>query len=582
MNGEHHKTAEDADVRARLADIEQENRAMRREIRNLKNAIVQEKLATTTLLNQQKASTFIQRERERYLKLLLANSPSIILFLNDTGRIEFCTDYFVRKAGYQDASDILGHSWTEVLFRFLNDDGKQALKAHSARVLETNRSQSFEIAMRFGEQRAEKRFTGLLVPMKDEQRHSGGLMLMLQDITDLKRSQEEALSASRAKSDFLSNMSHEIRTPMNAIIGMTAIGIQEKEIRRKDYALGKIEAASTHLLGVINDILDISKIESGKMELSPVSFEFEKMLDRVMNVIGIKMHDKQQRFDTDIDPNIPAVLVGDDQRLAQVITNLLSNATKFTPEGGHIRLVANLLERGQGTCVIQMSVRDSGIGMTLEEQSKLFNIFQQAEAGTSRKYGGSGLGLALTKSILELMHGTIGVKSEKGKGSEFVFAVRLDVPDQAELDAFWQGAETSAFGKLEGANFSGDTILLVDDIEINLEILEALLEPTGITIDTATNGRNAIEVFAANPARYDLILMDVQMPEMDGLEATRRIRALDIPKAKTIPIVAMTANVFKEDIEKSLEAGMNFHLGKPIALDEVLSVLAKYLPNGEA
>ena len=568
------------DVLLRLTRLERENRKLQREIVHLKNAVVQEKLASTTILNQHKAGTFIQRERERYLALLLANSPSIILFLNNTNRVEFCTEYFLSKAGFKSVTEVQGRTVTEVLSRFLPSATLEKLLEHMQDVISTNLPVAFDVTFGFDQEDEQAEdFAGLLVPMKDEQQHSNGIMLMFHDVTDLKRSREEALAASKAKSAFLSNMSHEIRTPMNAIIGMTSIGKREQDLTRKDYAFGKIESASTHLLGVINDVLDISKIESGKMELSHVVFSFIQMLDRVLSVINLKIQEKRQHFSIAVDTRIPKKLFGDDQRLAQVITNILSNATKFTPEEGEITFTATLLSQQGDACVIQMSVKDSGIGMSKSEQGKLFNIFQQAQAGTSRKYGGSGLGLAISKRILELMDGEIWVESEEGKGSCFIFTAKFEIPESIESEpGAGDGAEVG-LGEEGGqrGDFSGKVILLADDVDINLEIAVALLEPTNVTIDTATNGLEAVKAVAANPGRYDLILMDVQMPEVDGLQATKMIRALDIPEAGTIPIIAMTANVFKEDIEECMAAGMNDHLGKPIDMEDVMRILSHYL-----
>ena len=564
------------DALSRVAELERENRKLRRENVHLKNAVVQEKLASTTALNQYKASTFIQRERERYLALLLANSPSIILILNHMGRVEFCSEYFVAKAGYANAGEVLGHTLTEVIARFLDGATHEALLKHARAVIDTNAPASFDVNFRFDHSGLMEDFAGLLVPMKDQQQRDGGVMLMFHDVTALKRSREEALEASKAKSAFLSNMSHEIRTPMNAIIGMTSIGKRETDVQRKNYAFEKIEIASTHLLGVINDILDISKIESGKMEMSAIAFSFPQMLDRVLSVISLKMQEKRQHFSVTTDPGIPETLFGDDQRLAQVITNILSNATKFTPEEGHITFTAKLLSIQDNISVIRVSVKDSGIGMSQQEQGKLFSIFQQAQAGTARQYGGSGLGLAISKRILELMGGEIWVESEKGKGSRFTFTVPLGIPKASASTADAGQAEDDPQEE-QNNDFSGKVILLADDVDINLEIVMALLEPTHLTIDTASNGREAVAAFAAHPGRYDLILMDVQMPDVDGLQATQMIRALDLPRAATIPIIAMTANVFKEDIEKCIDAGMNDHLGKPIVMQDVMKILSRYL-----
>jgi len=569
---------EELNLQAQLKQLKRENRKLSREITHLQNALTQEKLASTTILNQQKASTFIQRERERYLALLLANSPSIIFFLNHIGRVEFCTDYFVTKADFKDEAEVQGHTLTEILAAFLDHDSHQKLLEYRSRIIRTSTPISFDMTFRFNKDDAAEDFAGLMVPMKDERLDSNGIMLMFHDVTDLKRSREEALAASRAKSDFLSTMSHEIRTPMNAIIGMTSIGINEKSPERKDYAFGKIENASTHLLGVINDILDISKIESGKMELSNINFNFSEMLDRVMTVISVKMKDSHHHFSVEIDPNIPDNLYGDDQRLAQVITNILSNATKFTPQDGCIEFNATLLELQNDQCKIQMQVKDSGIGISKQEQKKLFNLFQQAEVGTSRKYGGSGLGLAISKRILELMNGDIWVESATGKGSCFFFTAVLKVPQQASAALPITPASTLKAVSAP-ADFSKYVLLLVDDIDINLEIVIALLEPTNITIDTAKSGKKAFDAFVTNPDRYNLILMDVQMPEVDGLQATQMIRALNTPQATAIPIIAMTANVFKEDIERCIKAGMNDHLGKPIIMADVLNKLAFYLKS---
>ena len=394
-------------------------------------------------------------------------------------------------------------------------------------------------------------------------------MKLLEDTAD------QANAASRAKSDFLSTMSHEMRTPMNAIIGMTHIAKNEKDPSRIAYALDRIEDASSHLLGVINDILDISKIEMNKMELSCINFNFEKMIERVSAVLTTKMADKRQEFTLDIDPAIPRIVCGDDHRIAQVVVNLLSNANKFTPLDGSIMLQARLLESQEKSCTVQIMVKDSGIGITPEQQQNLFRKYQQAEAGTSRKYGGTGLGLAITKSILEMMGGDIWIESEPGRGSSFFIKLPFVIPENPQEDL--SSEESIDIADHGGSDFSGKVVLLVDDVEINLEIACAILEPTGLIIDTATRGDQAIEAVTANPGRYDLILMDIQMPGIDGMETTRIIRTLDTPGAAEIPIIAMTANVFKEDIEKCLEAGMNGHLGKPIDITDVMKTLSHYL-----
>ncbi|MDR3201418.1 MAG: response regulator, partial [Spirochaetales bacterium] len=396
------------------------------------------------------------------------------------------------------------------------------------------------------------------------------VILILSDVSLLTRAKLDAEAASRAKSDFLANMSHEMRTPMNAIIGMTNIASASGDMEKKNYCLGKIDEAAHHLLGVIGDILDMSKIEANKLELSFTEFDFRKMLHGVTGVMSFRVEEKKQSFTVDIDPNIPSVLVGDDQRLAQVITNLLSNAVKFTPNEGALCLAARLVsETGEG-CVIQVEISDTGIGISAEQQSHLFASFQQADGGISRKFGGTGLGLVISKRIVEMMGGKIWIESDLGKGSRFIFTIlaRRGTSDDAGPQTPLL-VETPQSGEDAQDDFSGYRIILAEDVEINREIVLSLLEPTGLKIDCAESGVQVLSLFTSSPESYDMIFMDVHMPEMDGYEATRSIRALDVPRAKTLPIVAMTANVFREDVEKCLAAGMNDHIGKPIDFEAV-------------
>ena len=390
---------------------------------------------------------------------------------------------------------------------------------------------------------------------------------------------EEAKAASRAKSNFLSNMSHEMRTPMNAIIGMTQIGKTALNVEKKDYAFEKIGGASSHLLGVINDVLDMSKIEAGKFDLNITDFNFEKMLQKVINVTGFRLDEKKQKFNLYLDPDIPKNLLGDEQRITQIITNLLTNAVKFTPEQGSIWLKSYFVGEENGKCSIKIEVRDTGIGIASEHHERLFSSFEQAETSTSRKYGGTGLGLAICKRIVELMGGRIWVVSELGNGAAFIFTVKLERGagnSDEEKDIFYP------LGAIEGEsfNFKGRRILLAEDMEINREIILSLLEPSELEIECAFNGAEAVRMYADSPDRYNMIFMDMQMPQMDGLEATRIIRRFEAEKhSQGIPIVAMTANVFKEDIEKCVEAGMNAHVGKPLDLNEIMQVLRRYLAS---
>jgi PAS domain S-box-containing protein len=395
--------------------------------------------------------------------------------------------------------------------------------------------------------------------------------------TKLKDAVTEVTAASKAKSEFLSNMSHEMRTPMNAIINMTVIAKNSSDIERKEYALDKIGDASTHLLGVINDILDMSKIEANKFELVPVEFNFEKMLGRVVNVLNFRVEEKHQKMTVQIDKKIPKILIGDDQRISQVITNLLSNAVKFTPEEGFINLDAKFLEEEKDVCTIQISISDTGVGISKDQQKHLFQSFHQAESSTARKYGGTGLGLSISKSFVEMMGGKIWIESDHGKGSTFAFTIQVKRSKEKK--------EPKTEEKREDVNrdFSGHRILLAEDMEINREIVLMLLESTNLEIDCAENGLQAVAMFTEEPKRYEMIFMDVHMPEIDGYEATRRIRLYEKEirsvdsSYKPIPIIAMTANVFKEDIDNCLNAGMNDHVGKPLDFEMIMRKLCYYL-----
>ena len=541
------------------------------------------------------------------------------------------------------------------------------------------------------------------IDLVDEVENS--VLVIAVDITDLINEKDNAQAAAKAKSDFLSRMSHEMRTPMNAIIGMTFIGESASDIEKKDYAFQKIKGASTHLLGLINDVLDMSKIEAGKLELENAPMNIETTLMKVCNIFIDNMEKKNQIFNVILSKDLNLNYFADDLRLSQVLTNLLSNAMKFTPERGKITL--GIEKRGQEGNIVTLLfyVSDTGIGMSSEQIARLFSAFEQADGSVSRIFGGTGLGLAISKNIIEKMGGRIWVESEPGAGSTFSFEVPLErAPHQdtivfdrirpedlklliaendedmrkrlqsiterfgikADLaanadetlgfmetaektsraydivfldnDIFginflhklgnrinrnsiimitthleWNLIKPSAFENgitryitkplfpssvldaindvmgatlksfntntstsAEAPDLSGVSIILAEDVEINREIFLALLESTNISVDCAENGLIAVEKFKEYPEKYDLIFMDVQMPEMDGFQATKAIRALDIPRAKTIPIIAITAHAFKEDIDHCLESGMNDHLAKPIDEKSVIEKIVFY------
>jgi CheY-like chemotaxis protein len=298
------------------------------------------------------------------------------------------------------------------------------------------------------------------------------------------------------------------------------------------------------------------------------------MLEKIISIINFRIEEKHQTFTVNIDKNIPSLVIGDDHRLSQVILNLLSNAVKFSPEQGEIGLNVFLTSENNGIDEIRFEVSDNGIGIAPEKQDKLFHAFEQADSGISREFGGTGLGLSISKSIVELMSGAIWVESESGKGSRFIFTVKLERSDTSSDSEPVSGDK--AVIKTAGI-FAGKKILVAEDVEINREILISLLEDTGLIIDCAENGQEAVEMLTAAPDAYAAVLMDVQMPNMNGLEATRLIRTMNEPGLKNLPIIAMTAHVFKNDIEECLAAGMNDHIGKPFDISDMMEKLHKHI-----
>ena len=373
---------------------------------------------------------------------------------------------------------------------------------------------------------------------------------------------EVAEKASKAKTDFLSNMSHDIRTPMNAIIGITTL--MKNELHQPEKLaehLGKLETSGRLLLGIINDILDMSRIESGKTTLNIEKTNLPQQVSQLDSIIRQQASQRRQTFTVENHVQHENVLA-DPNRLNQVLMNILSNAVKYTPQGGHIRLDVEELTHTEHYAKYRFVVQDDGIGMSEAYQKTLFEPFTREEKSGTNRVQGTGLGMAITKSIVDLMGGTIHVESAPGKGSRF--EVVLELPIDAEADKVQTASalpeEDEAVSPLSGMSF-----LCAEDNAINAEILEMLLETKGASCTICSNGQEIVDAFASvKPGEYDMILMDVQMPVMDGLEATRRIRNGENPLGRTIPILAMTANAFLEDMQKSKEAGMDEHLSKPV------------------
>ena len=377
--------------------------------------------------------------------------------------------------------------------------------------------------------------------------------------------------ANLAKREFLFNMSHDIRTPMNAIIGFTALAQTHIDDRGQveDY-LKKISVSSQHLLSLINDVLDMSRIESGKVTLEAKPVHLPELVHELRDIVQAVVSEKDLSLTLDTVGVENEDVIADPLRLEQILINVLANAVKFTPDGGQISLwIVQKDTAPAGYADFEFHIKDNGIGMSEEFQKHIFEQFARERTSTVSKIQGTGLGMAITKSLVDMMGGRITVKSEQGKGSEFTISLRFPI-GEAKTGQTPPAAKASAS--------AGKKLLVVEDNELNLEIASTLLKEAGFAVDTAENGKIAVEkVEAASADRYDLILMDIQMPEMDGYEATRRIRALPDTKKAALPIVAMTANAFEDDRKNALRAGMNGHIAKPLDIQKLFQVLSELL-----
>ncbi|EGJ50918.1 PAS domain-containing hybrid sensor histidine kinase/response regulator [Desulfocurvibacter africanus] len=507
--------------------------------------------------------------REEHYRALVENSPDGIVRYDKDLRYLYVNPCFARMTGLP-AQAIVGN---KLGILGLSLEMQQRVAGAVREALATGQEQSCEIA--WEGPREIKLIDIRFVPEVGRDSEMKTVLAVSRDITDLAQAKQEAERANRAKSEFLASMSHEIRTPMNGIIGLTELALMQRpKAKVRDY-LGMVKQSADSLLGIINDILDLSKIEAGRIELEKSFFSPREMLEGLFETMRIEAERKGITFSTKIDPRVPASLFGDEGRLRQIFVNLISNALKFT-EAGSVSVQVTAEDHMDlakpGPVEIIASIRDTGIGIPA---NRLESIFEPFDTGTrSTRHGGTGLGLTITKGLIDLMGGRITVKSRPGKGSTFSFSVMLELAIPEEKPEM--AAQPAAEPELRPLK-----ILLAEDNEINRFLALELLKERGHVVTAVENGRDALNMLAKE--RFDLVLMDVQMPEVNGVEATRRIRAGKVPGTDPrIPIVALTAYALKGDREKFMSAGMDDYLSKPIDMEELDRVLERIGSAGKA
>ena len=501
------------------------------------------------------------------------------------------SDEFRRMLGYHGTEDFPDEleSWSDLLHP---DDRERVLKEYNETISDYTGQKTYDIEYRLlTKNRGYRWYRAVGKPTRRPDGSPITYVGVFIDVTERKEMMqqlahqreslsialEEANQANKAKTAFLANMSHEIRTPMNAIIGLDRIALNDPGISETTRDnLEKIGLSAQHLLGIINDILDMSRIESGRMTVKNEEFSFAKALGQVNTMISGQCRDKGIEYECRVKGAVDDYYIGDDMKLRQVMLNILGNAVKFTPSGGTVTFVVEAVARFNGKTTLRLIIRDTGIGMSQEFLPRLFDAFSQEDSSSTNRYGSTGLGMAITRSIIELMNGTISVESEKHKGTTFTVTVTLTDCDRKTIREEEPALQPRKDEKplRETADLKGRRILLAEDVTVNAEIMMMVLSMREIQVDHAENGRIAVEMFEEHEeGYYDAVLMDMRMPEMDGLEATRRIRATNRSDAKSIPIIALTANAFDEDVQHSMQAGLNAHLSKPVEPDILFETL---------
>ncbi|MDR2759887.1 MAG: response regulator, partial [Spirochaetaceae bacterium] len=577
-----------------VSPLQEENAALRiqlkklgRQLANQQNTLEWFKKISTTRDGLALKLKEEQTKQEKFMNMMLENSSNIIILLDGEGRFAYCTNTFLKIAGIQNFGLIDGVHFSEVFDRFLNKDFSEHVGLYINRAMTERGTQKSDETLDIDGSGEFRIYTTNTTAMRDKFGKVEGIMLLFHDVTETFRAKESAEAASKAKSAFLATMSHEIRTPLNAIIGLSEIQMQGDLPEDVYIDLEKIYNSGSILLGIINDILDISKIEAGNFELVPVQYDTPSLINDTVQLNIVRIGSKPISFKLYIDDSLPARFFGDELRVKQILNNILSNSFKYTREGTVILHIS--WEKQEEDAVIIFVVSDTGIGIKKEDVGRLFSEYSQLDTHANRKIEGTGLGLSITKRLVEMMDGTISVESEYGKGSVFTVRLRQRIvnsrpigPEVVENLKSFRFIETrrTRSKNLVRVHMPYGRVLVVDDVITNLDVAKGLMLPYGLTIDCVQSGREAIEKIRDGTVKYDAIFMDHMMPEMDGIEATRIIRnEIGTEYAKNVPIIALTANALIGNEDIFISAGFNAFIAKPIDIMRLDVILNQWVRN---
>ncbi|MDR2631912.1 MAG: response regulator [Spirochaetaceae bacterium] len=588
----------DDNLQVRIAELEAQNKQLEREYRSLirryemaQISIERSKMYITSKDKLLAAVINEKAKQEEYFNLLLENTQEIMLLLDQKLHFIYCSKMFLRQVGISSLELLNDQEFQKVFSQSTDKDTLEHLTELLFISMKERRAYVETQVMDIGMKGNPRYYTMLLIPMVNEEGDSQGMLVLFQDMTDVIKAKEQAEQANRAKSSFLARMSHEIRTPLNAILGLSEVELGNNLPEGTRINLEKIHGSGSLLLEIVNDILDISKIESGNFEIFPVGYEFPSLINDTVQLNITRIGSKPIKFKLELDETIPSRLYGDEVRVKQILNNLLSNAFKYT-DAGEVRLLVTWKQQGNDAW-LTFTVQDTGRGIKKEDLEKLFSEYTQFDTAANRRIEGTGLGLSITRGLVEKMMGTITVESEYLKGSTFQVTllqgildekpIGTEVVDNLRYFRFIKDLSRSWGNSFIRSWMPYGKVLVVDDLQTNLDVMTGLLMPYGLKVDTVLSGWETVERVKSEETRYDLIFMDHMMPEMNGLEATRIIRTeIDSDYARTVPIVVLTANAIEGNREIFLESGFNDFIPKPIDIKRLDMVLNQWVRDTQS